>query len=88
MKAVILYKPNTEKDTQVQGYVREFAHRTGKTLELIDVETPAGIKLAELYDVLQFPALIAVRSDGQLLQVWPELEKWPTMNELTYYAND
>ena len=88
MKTVVLYKPNSEHDTPVQGYVREFAHRTGKTLELIDAESREGVGMAELYDILQFPALVAIRDNGELLQMWPEFKKWPTMNELTYYTKE
>lgn len=86
MKALILYKPNSEHDTPVQGYVREFLRRTGKGLDLIDAESREGISLAQLYDIVQFPALVAVRDDGEIIEKWPELEKWPTMNELTYYT--
>lgn len=86
MKALILYKPSSEHDTPVQGYVREFFRRTGKKLELVDVETREGISKAALYDVLQFPTLIAIRDDGEFIEKWPELERWPTMNELTYYT--
>lgn len=88
MKAIILYKPNSEHDTPVQGYVREFLQRTGKSLDLIDAESREGISKASLYDILQFPALVAVRDNGELLQSWTEFEKWPTMNELTYYTRD
>ncbi len=88
MKAIILYKPNTEHDSPVRAYVKEFVHRTGKTIELIDVESREGIALSKLHDVMQLPAIVAMRDDGQLLQIWTELDKWPTMNELTYYTKD
>jgi hypothetical protein len=86
MKAVILYKPGAETDSQMQEYLREFTHRTGKTIEQIDVTSPRGVELAELYDVQKFPALVAIEDNGTLVDAWPELEKWPTMNELTYYT--
>jgi hypothetical protein len=86
MKAVILYKPGAETDSQMQDYLREFTHRTGKTIELIDVTSPRGVELAQLYDVLKYPALIAVEDNGTFVEAWPELDKWPTMNELTYYT--
>jgi len=88
MKVVILYKPNSEHDSLVQGYVREFVRRTGKALKIINAESREGISLAKLYDALQFPALIATRDNGEFVQIWPEFEKWPTMNELTYYTQD
>lgn len=85
MKVLILYKPNSEHDTPVQAYAREFEHRSGKTLELVDAESVQGVELAKLYDVLQFPTMVATEEDGQFIQAWPELDKWPTMSELTFY---
>lgn len=86
MKVLILYRPNTETETTVLEYVREFKHRTGVDLELVDVNTPYGVELAELYDTLRFPALLAVEDNGEFIQSWPDLEKWPPMNELTFYT--
>ncbi len=88
MKVVILYKPNTETETRVREYVREFEHRASKALELVDAETREGIAMAEVYDILQFPTMLAIENDGQFIQMWPEFERWPTMNELTFYARD
>lgn len=86
MKAVILYKPDTETDTQMQDYLREFNHRTGKDIELVDADSPRGVELGKLYDILSFPALLALEDDGRFMEAWPEIDKWPTMSELTYYA--
>lgn len=88
MKVVIFNKPASEYDSAVKEYLREFTHRTGKNLEVIDADSVEGIAKAELYDILQFPALAALRDDGNLQQAWTEFEKWPTMNELTYYTKD
>lgn len=86
MKVVILYKPGSEHDSPVEAYVREFERRTSKKLELINVESREGISSAGVYDIVQFPAMVAVRDSGELIESWPEFEKWPTMNELTYYT--
>lgn len=88
MKVIILYKPNSEHDTPVQGYVREFTYRTGKELNMIDAESREGISKANLYDIVRFPALVAMRDSGELIQAWPDFERWPTISELTYYTRD
>lgn len=86
MKVVILYEPDSETDTPVQQYVREFEMQTGKKLELLDSRKPEAVALAKVHDILQFPAILATEDDGGYLQSWTELEKWPTISELSYYT--
>lgn len=86
MKTVILYKPNSEHDTEVQGYAREFEVRTGKKIPLLDSESIEGIDLAKLHDILASPAILVTEEDGAFVQSWTELEKWPTISELSYYS--
>lgn len=85
MKAVILYKPNSETESSVQEYVREFGRETGRTIALIDSDTVQGIEIAKLYDVVQFPAIVVFRDDGSFIESWLDREKWPTISELSFY---
>jgi hypothetical protein len=85
MKAVILYKPNTERETSVHEYVREFARVTGRPIELIDVDTVHGIEIAKLYDIMQFPAIVVFKDDGEYIRSWLERDSWPTISELSFY---
>lgn len=36
----------------------------------VDADSPNGISKAELYDILNFPALLVTRADGTMVQVW------------------
>jgi len=85
MKAIILFKPNTETERSVSEYVREFARETGKEINLIDVESVEGVEMAKLYDILQTPAIVTFRDDGTIVEAWTEQEKWPTIAELSFY---
>lgn len=86
MKAAILYKPNTESESSVQEYVRGFEHQTGRKIELIDAESVEGVQKAITYDVLQYPAIVALREDGSFIEAWVERDKWPTVSELSLYS--
>ena len=86
MKVIILHKLNAETDTQLQGYLRDFEQRTGKQIELMDVEGKEGVELAQIYDILQFPAILVREDMGELVQAWSEIDKWPTISELSYYT--
>lgn len=83
---VILYKPNSEHDTKVQNYVRGFQQVTGKSLSLLDADSREGVDLARLHDIVQFPAIVASEDDGSFIESWPDMDKWPTASELSYYA--
>ncbi len=85
MKAVILYRPNTELESSVSEYVREFARQTGRPIELIDVDSVQGTETAKLYEIVQYPAILVFRNDGAFIESWPEREKWPTVSELSFY---
>lgn len=85
MKAVILYKPNTEREASVLEYVREFARVTGRPIELMDVDTVHGIEIAKLYDIMQFPAIVVFKDDGEYIRSWLERDSWPTISELSFY---
>ena len=86
MKAVILYKPNSEAESSVLEYVHDFEYQTGKTITLLDCESPEGVEKSKAYDILQFPAVVALRDDGSFVESWIDREKWPTISELSYYS--
>lgn len=85
MKAVILYQPNSEMESSVQEYVREFARETGQTIALVDSDSVQGLEIAKLYDIMQFPSIVVFKDDGSFIESWLDREKWPTISELSYY---
>ena len=85
MKAVLVYKDDSEHARAVIDFMREFTRRTGKTLETIEPETPAGVGFCQTYDILEFPSVVALDSGGKVLQVWKGLPL-PQINEVSYYV--
>lgn len=59
-------------------------HGTGK-IEVLNLDSREGTATASLYDVMQYPSILALREDGQLLRSW-EGEPMPLMDELAAYA--
>lgn len=85
MRIVILYRPKTEGEGKAVDYAREYQMRhRDKKIDLISVDTKQGDNLARLYGVVSYPAVMALSGDGQLLQLWQELQL-PLMNELDAY---
>lgn len=84
MKVVILYRPNSEFSRKVEEYAHEFERTKGKTIELLSLDTPEGTAMARLYDVTAYPAVMALRDDGQMMNYWQGSEL-PLMSEVAPY---
>jgi hypothetical protein len=84
MKVVILYRSNSEHEQSVREFEHEYTHRTGRQLALMDLNTKEGAELAELYDIVMYPAILATTEGGAMLQLW-QGEPLPLMNEVMYY---
>ena len=85
MRVAVLYRSNSEHERIIREYDREYERRTGRSLRLYDLNTRDGAAMASLYDITQYPAVLAMSDDGQVLQMW-QGENLPLMNEVMYYA--
>ncbi len=85
MRLLVLYRPNSEFARGVERYVREFHNRTGKDIELLNIDTPDGVSKMRLYDILDHPTFLALDSSGSLLQKWTG-NPLPLINELSAYG--
>ena len=84
MKVSILYHPASEFARMVEDYARDFERQKGSTIELISLETREGAELATTYDIVQYPAVLARRDNGELLRHWVG-DPLPLMNEVAGY---
>ena len=87
MKVLVLYHPESDHSGRVLDYVRDFnkIHKDeDRKLELFSLETRDGANLAKLYDVVRYPAVLAIAKDGSLQRLWQD-ENLPLLRELDYY---
>ena len=84
MRVVVLYKRDTEYGRDVEEFITNFKRQTGHDLETMDPESPEGISICGAYDILEYPALLAMTDDGQLQNSWKGLPL-PTVSEVSYY---
>lgn len=84
MRVVVLYRSRSEQERAVLEFEREYQHRTGRTITLQDTNTRDGAAMASLYDIMQFPCVLALANDGQVLQMW-QGSHLPLINEVSYY---
>jgi hypothetical protein len=86
MRVAVLYRSSSEHERQVLDFEREFERFTGHTLDMLDVNTRDGSAMANLYDILKYPAVIAVSNEGRVQQVWDVDNGMPLINEVSYYS--
>lgn len=54
-------------------------------LEVVNIDERDGIALASLYDIMQYPAILALAVDGSLLKLW-QGDTLPLLDEVASYA--
>lgn len=85
MKVVILYQTNSEHERKVTEFAHDYqAAEVDRKIDLVDLNTREGSAMAQLYDVVKYPAILALADDGRMLQMW-QGEELPLMNEVAYY---
>lgn len=84
MKVVAIYNPNNEFSRSVEEFRRSLESRTGKVLELVSTETVEGSSLAQLYGIMDYPAIMVVTSEGVLQKLW-QGKQLPLMDEVISY---
>lgn len=85
MKVCIIYHPQSDHARSVEEFAHELERQHGAAPELVSLETREGAAMAKLYDITQYPAVVAVRDNGQIAQAWVG-ENLPLMNEVVAYT--
>jgi len=80
----ILYRPNSEHETKVMEFQRELT-RNQVIVRLVNVDSRDGTTLAQLYDVTDYPAVVAHQDDGRVIDTW--VGKFPLISEIGYFAH-
>ena len=86
MKAVMIYKEESDHARVVLDYMRDFTRQTGKELEVMDPDSREGSSFCRVYDIVQYPTLIALDDSSRMVQMWPGLPL-PRIMEVSYYTN-
>lgn len=85
MRAVIVYKIESDHAREVLDYLRDFTRQTGRELEEVDPETREGADFCRAYDVVEYPTILGLSDDGQMQQMWRG-RPLPTISEVSFYA--
>ena len=86
MKIVVLYRPKSEFARITEEFIHDYQRRyPDKKMDILDIDSREGGAISSLYDVMQFPTIMALRDDGSLLKSW-EGQSFPLMDEIAAYA--
>jgi hypothetical protein len=86
MRLVVLYRPESEFARGVEEFIDSYKrwHEAGR-LEIVNYDSRDGTAMASLYDIVQQPAILAIREDGSVLKTW-QGEVMPLMDEVASYS--
>ncbi len=72
---------------EVESFVRDFQHQhdVGSKLETLSLNTRDGAATASLYDVMTYPAILALANDGSVLNLWQGVPL-PLMSDVAGYT--
>jgi hypothetical protein len=86
MRLVVLYRPDSEFARAVEEFVDSYKRwHEADRLEILNYDSRDGSATASLYDVMQQPAILALRDDGSVLKTW-EGSTMPLMDEVASYT--
>lgn len=85
MGVVVIYKNVSEHARVVEEFLHDFEKRTSVKLETIDPESRHGVDICKVYDVIEYPTIIATTEDGVLRHSWRGVPL-PLIDEVSYYV--
>lgn len=86
MKVVVIYRPNSDHGRTTEEFIRDYQRfHPDYKLEALNIDSRDGSATASLYDVMQYPAIMVLQNDGQVIKTWIG-ESLPRMEEVASYA--
>ena len=85
MRAIIVWRDNTDYSREVIDWLSEFEKRTGKEVESVDPDSSEGSSFIEAYDVVEYPTILGLDDSGRVLDSWRGTPL-PRIDEVSYYA--
>ncbi len=84
MRVVIIWRDDTDYARTVLDWLHDFEKRVGAMPESLSPDEPEGESLCRAYDIVEYPTILALDSDGSLLQMWRGIDM-PRIGDVSYY---
>ncbi len=86
MRVMVFYKTESDYARAVIDFMRDLKIQTGYELEEVDPDSLEGVNLCRIYDIVEYPSIVAVDNDAVMQNMWRGLPL-PTISEVGYYAS-
>lgn len=84
MKVVMVYQEESDRARAVIDFLRDVKRQTGHDIETLSPDTREGADFCRVYDIVEYPTMLALDDGGQLQNTWRGLPL-PTISEVSYY---
>ena len=85
MRVVVIYKRATDYGREVEEWTNELRARDiNNVIQEVNPETRDGESMAQAYEVMQYPTIMALDDQGRVLSSWTGLPL-PRLDEVSYY---
>jgi len=84
MRVAVVYKYESDHARAVLDYLRDVKRQTSFEIETIDPDTREGSDFCRVYDIVEYPTMVAIDASGGLQHLWRGLPL-PTISEASYY---
>lgn len=85
MSIVIVDRSSGEHARLLEEFLHDFKSKNQQDPEVIDPDSREGADLCRLYDVVEYPTILALSNNGQLRQIWRGIPL-PLVSEVSYYV--
>ena len=85
MRVVVVYREESDYAREVLDYLRDFTRQTGHELETVNPDSREGASFCRVYDIVEYPSIIALDDQGTLQNLWRG-RPLPTISEISYYV--
>lgn len=80
----MIYKDKTDITCLAEDYRRDYKRFTSRDIERIDPDSKEGATFCEIYDIVQYPTILAIDINGSIGNLWRGLPL-PLISEVGYY---
>lgn len=84
MRVVCVWRRESDYGRAVEEWLTEFAKRTGEEIENMNPDTREGAGFCRVYDVVEYPTILALDDNGAVLASW-QGKMLPTFDEVSYW---
>lgn len=85
MRTAVVYKVESDHAREVFTWLADFKRQTGHDLEEINPDSRDGASFCRVYDIVEYPTIVALSDTGQLQNQWRG-RPLPTISEVSFYA--